>query len=90
MQPSAMLCRTQGALQLARAESATLANVKQLARAAAAAWFREAIDAEGRERRRETVKARSAESAVVASHVALDEGMSENPDLGRPDASRFV
>ncbi len=51
MRPSSILCREQEARQHALAAGSTLINVKSVANLAAAAWAKEALLAEGRERR---------------------------------------
>ena len=51
MRPSSILCRAQEARQHALAAGSTLINVKSVANLAAAAWAKEALLAEGRERR---------------------------------------
>jgi len=51
MQPTSTLCRAQEALHRARAESATLINVRAVAESAVAAWVAEGLLAEKREQR---------------------------------------
>lgn len=51
MQPSSILCRIQEAQQRDRAAGTTLANVRRVAEAAAAAWAHEALAADRREER---------------------------------------
>ncbi|NIJ18707.1 hypothetical protein FHS95_000376 [Sphingomonas naasensis] len=50
--PSSILCRAQEALQRARAAASTLTSVRKQAEIAAAAWAKEAVAAEHRERRK--------------------------------------
>lgn len=80
MYPSATLCRSQQAFQLARAAAATLGNVRSIAEKAAAAWGVEAKIADGRERRHaKTVLGRLAKEQAARE-------FSENPDRGFADA----
>ena len=83
MIPSADLCRRQQAAQLHRAESASLPNVREVARKAAAAWGVEALYAEGREPRTH-LRADAREAERLACEQ-LDCGVRENPDRGRAD-----
>ncbi|UAK26097.1 hypothetical protein [Sphingomonas nostoxanthinifaciens] len=80
--PSA-LCRAQETAQRERAANTTLANVREAAERAAAAWNREAIAAKGRERREKSRLDASDVSDVVprleGQHI---EAPSENPDRG--------
>lgn len=78
MYPSASLCRLQQELQLKRAASATLDNVRSIAEKAAAAWGVEATAAEHRERRRAKV-------IQIREAGLRDLGPSENPDRGFAD-----
>lgn len=87
MYPSARLCRDQSAIQTARAEASSLANVRKLATAAAAAWSKEGDAADKREARQETVKAQSALNALLARQAEMDRQLSENPDRGMSDRS---
>lgn len=84
MYPSAALCRAQEALQLDRAITAQLPNVRTIARRAAAAWAIEAISADKRERRKE--KTRLASASLAGEKQAPlrenDLSFSENPDRG--------
>lgn len=57
MNPSSDMCRKQEAHHIALAEAATLDNTRGVALRAAAAWAKEAEDAERREKRREAVAA---------------------------------
>jgi hypothetical protein len=77
--PSSILCRAQEALQRARAAASTLNSVRIQAEAAAAAWAKEAVAAEHRERRK---------LRVIATRDAELEsrGFSENPDRGLANA----
>ena len=72
MRPSSILCRAQEARQHALAAGSTLINVKSVANLAAAAWAKEALLAEGRERR-----------LLHRLENGLEErSFSENPDRG--------
>ena len=82
MYPSAKLCRAQEAIHISRATGAALENERTVAAKAAKAWGAEAIAAEAREFRIESVRLYRL-SAVTASRE--DSYFSENPDRG--DAS---
>lgn len=82
MNPSVTLCRTQEAFHRARAEAATLTNVRGLALSSAAAWAKEGDDAEKRDRRHEAAKAHAAQLVSQKSFARLDAELSENPDRG--------
>lgn len=86
MRPSSDLCRTQEARQRAIAADATLANVKSIANAAAAAWAKEARQADLREGRKSlTAEARGTRRPGGVDY--LFGGLpSENPDRGFADA----
>lgn len=90
MQPSAQLCRAQESRQLALATQTTLANVRDVARGAAAAWAKEAVAAEKREERKARLDATRADAAAKL-HLRFppldDRAFSENPDRGFADAS---
>lgn len=79
---SSAFCRTQEAAQTKRADLASLPNVRGLALSGAAAWAREGILAEKRERRHEAGLVREAELRTVEAFAHLDATMSENPDRG--------
>jgi hypothetical protein len=73
------LCRAQEARQHALAAGSSLINVKTVANLAAAAWAKEALLAEGRERR----LLHRQESGVVMELESDDDlPFSENPDRG--------
>lgn len=84
MYPSASVCRSQQALQLARAASATLINVRSIPETVAAAWGDEAVQAEKRELR----LAKAARPTLLARNAKddRDRGLSENPDRSFADA----
>jgi hypothetical protein len=87
MRPSSILCRAQEARQHALAAGSDLVNVKSVANLAAAAWAKEALLAEGRERRL-IDRQENGEDAHLGLHLAdpEDETFSENPDRGYSDA----
>ncbi|RYY29363.1 MAG: hypothetical protein EOP62_00550 [Sphingomonadales bacterium] len=76
MQLSSIMCRAQEAQQRARAASTTLDNVRTLATIAAAAWHKEALAADRRERRRPP-------PVLDLQMVWDDRTFSENPDRGQ-------
>lgn len=80
MQPTALLCHAQEALQRARAADTKLESVRDQANSAAAAWAKEAALAEKREARK-AAEARAAEQRVAATGRTARE-FSENPDRG--------
>jgi hypothetical protein len=90
MQPSSTLCRAQEAHHRTLAAATALSNIKTVSMAAAAAWAREAIDAERREER----MVRRHEAADATARLRLeqpipqDRGFSENPDRGFPEGER--
>lgn len=87
MRPSSILCRAQEARQHAVAAGSTLSNVRGVAKLAAAAWGKEAVLAEGRERRmlrRQAMNENSMELSAESPH-AEDLSFSENPDRGFSD-----
>jgi hypothetical protein len=88
MRPSSILCRAQEARQHALAAGSDLINVKSVANLAAAAWAKEALLAEGRERRLVHRQENGDEGAHLTLHAAdpEDETFSENPDRGFSDA----
>lgn len=79
MQPTSTLCRAQEALQLERAASSPLDSVRVQAGLAAAAWGKEAVAAEHRERRKLLVRDTTPETR--------ERGFSENPDRGYSDVA---
>jgi hypothetical protein len=82
--PSSILCRAQEALQRARAAASTLDSVRTQAEAAAAAWAKEAVAAEHRERRKlRVVATRDAQLAMAEQDTRI---FSENPDRGLANA----
>lgn len=86
MRPSSALCRTQETRQRDIAAGASLANVKTIANAAAAAWAKEAHQADLREGRKSLAdEARRAQKSDgdVSVFAPLP---SENPDRGLADA----
>jgi len=87
MQPSLTLCRAQEAHHLALSRAATLANVKAIADAAAAAWAKEGLAAEARDKRRLRSLASTAAQPLsdVLEPVELGEP-SEMPDRGNAHA----
>jgi hypothetical protein len=88
MPPSSAFCRTQESAQIKRADLATLPNVRGLALVSAAAWARESVLAEKRERRHEAGVAREAKFKAGEAFADLDAAMSENPDRGTISISR--
>lgn len=87
MRPSSTLCRAQEARQHALAAGSTLINVKSVANLAAAAWAKEALLAEGRERRLLHRQATGEEGAFAIEADSEDEdSFNENPDRGFADA----
>ena len=82
MRPSSILCRAQEARQHALAAGSTLINVRTVANLAAAAWAKEAVLAEGRERR-----LLRREESGLAPELELDDdpSFSENPDRSFAD-----
>jgi hypothetical protein len=84
MYPSVTICRTQEAIHLDRARSATLENVRAVAAKAAKAWGMEALAAEQREVRSERVRLHRLAHAPLDSPAA--DYFSENPDRGLASA----
>ncbi|MBC7987702.1 MAG: hypothetical protein H7X93_13695 [Sphingomonadaceae bacterium] len=80
MYPSSELCRAQQALQLDRAAASDLANIRDVAVGAAAAWAREAVSAEKREKRRALCGEHRATDALAKEQT--ERAISENPDRG--------
>ncbi len=79
MTATSLFCRTQQALHHERAATAPLANIRAIAKTAAAAWGREATLAEQRERR---AFDRALPTAGSLSEQREDSWFSENPDRG--------
>jgi len=86
MRFSATLCRAQQSFQRDRAANANLPNARMIAGAAAIAWEKEALSAEGREKRQSRM-------ALIADTIAADMRLSsrefdrlgsENPDREFP------
>jgi len=87
---SSAFCRIQETAQTKRADLATLPNVRALALVGAAAWAREGILAEKRERRHGAGMAHEVELRTIEAFAALDAAMSENPDRGEGSISRAI
>lgn len=83
MQLTAIMCRAQQARQLTIAANAVLPNVRVIATTAAAAWAKEALGADKRDKRAAVRQQGAMELELVARK---DSGFSENPDLGFADA----
>lgn len=79
MTATSLFCRAQQALQHDRAATAPLENIRAIAKAAAAAWGREAALAEQRERR---AFDKALPAAGSLSERREDSWFSENPDRG--------
>ena len=91
MIPSLALCRAQEAHHRAIAADALLANVRDRANAAAAAWLKEAGSAEAREER--GVKMRLVAEGIIARRGAVapsEADFSENPDRDFADGAPRV
>lgn len=87
MRPSSILCREQEARQHALAAGSTLINVKSVANLAAAAWAKEALLAEGRERRLLHRQEHPEETGLgLQMEGAEEHSFSENPDRGFSEA----
>lgn len=85
MYPSSTLCRTQEAFHRARADSATLVNVRTVAESAAAAWGHEALAAEKREARGARTRAIAdllAVQKLEAAEEAAERALGEAPEHG--------
>lgn len=80
MYPSSTLCRAQEEFHRARADAATLENVRIIAAGAAMAWGVEAVAAEKREARGLRTRALADEIAAQKAADALAAGVNENPD----------
>lgn len=89
MQPSVTLCRAQEAVHRAKAQTATLANVRRLALSSAAAWLKVGDEAEKRDRRHQLTKERAAQLIATKAFLRLDAEASENPDRGAASASKL-
>ena len=85
MRPSSDLCRAQEARQRVIAASANLANVKSIANAAAAAWAKEARQADLREGRK-SLAAEARRTHASGGSFLFDGSPSENPDRGFAEA----
>ena len=88
MRPSSILCRAQEARQHALASGSDLINVKRVANLAAAAWAKEALLAEGRERRL-LHRQETGEDTMLPLGEGVQKGdrsFSENPDRGFADS----
>lgn len=84
MELTSSMCRAQAAIQLARAASETLQNVRLIAERAAVAWDREAVAADHREARRARARTITAIEHVQNQRLFDGEDMlSENPDRGQ-------
>ncbi|MCP3733056.1 hypothetical protein M9978_21855 [Sphingomonas sp. MG17] len=88
MKPTAITCRAQQAHHLALAAAAVLPNVRGIATLAAAAWGKEALDADKRDTRA-ALRKQGVEEAALALRLELpaqdDRRFSENPDRGFAD-----
>ncbi len=86
MRLSATLCRAQQSFQRDRAASANLPNARMIAGAAAIAWEKEALSAEGREKRQRRMPliADTIAANMRLSSQEFDRLCSENPDREFP------
>lgn len=82
---SAAFCRNQEAVQLQRAASEPLANVRNIARAAAKAWNTEAVWAESRESGHVTAPRLRLTAQEQEGDRQERVSFSENPDRGFSD-----
>ncbi|WP_068084818.1 hypothetical protein [Novosphingobium rosa] len=82
---SAAFCRAQEALQLQRAASEPLENVRKIARAAAKAWNTEAAWAESRENGHVSAPRLRLSPLEQEEDLQDNEAQSENPDRGLSD-----
>ncbi|MFS2108079.1 hypothetical protein [Sphingomonas sp. 67-41] len=90
MQPTAIMCRAQQARQLTLAANAVLPNVRAIATTAAAAWAKEALDADKRDKRAAVRQQGATDAAKALELVAhKDRGLSENPDRGFADVGNI-
>ncbi|NML04167.1 hypothetical protein [Sphingomonas sp. G-3-2-10] len=86
MKPTAIMCRAQQTRQLALAANAVLPNVRDIATTAAAAWAKEALDADKRDKRTALRQQGVMDAAMALELIASkDRGFSENPDRGFAD-----
>lgn len=90
MKPTAIMCRAQQAHQLILAANAVLPNARDIAATAAAAWGKEALVADKRDKRM-ALRQQGAKKAAMALDLTSnrDRGFSENPDRGFADTGRF-
>jgi hypothetical protein len=86
MKPTAIMCRAQQAHQLTLAANAVLPNVRDIATNAAAAWAKEALDAEKRDKRTALRQQVAMDAAMAFELAAHNRSFSENPDRGFADA----
>jgi hypothetical protein len=84
MIPSSVLCRTQEDLHRRRAADTSLENVRLVANNAAAAWAKEAIAAEHREKRQTRVREFAEAASVPKAGLGGSDDLlpNENPDRG--------
>lgn len=87
MQPSSLLCRAQESLQRSRSANSLLANVRNVADKAAAAWAEEAVLAEQRESRQSRTRDVAAEMLDQKRRLRVpgDQASNENPDRGHAE-----
>ncbi|MES2496558.1 MAG: hypothetical protein V4618_10605 [Pseudomonadota bacterium] len=83
MYPSATLCRAQEAIHLDRANGSALENVRAIAVKAAKAWGIEALAAEAREARGESVRLHRLAHPPVSR--STDHYFGGNPDRSIPN-----
>lgn len=84
MYPTSNICRSQEAYHSDRAIHAELENVRILAGTAAIAWRKEALLAEGREKRQRDRRSIADATSEQDQHICRgdDQSLSENPDRG--------
>jgi hypothetical protein len=84
MIPSSTLCRTQEDLHRRRAADTSLENVRLVANNAAAAWAKEAVAAEHREKRQTRVREFAEAANALKANLDGADGLlpNENPDRG--------
>jgi hypothetical protein len=84
MIPSSALCRTQEDLHRRRAADTSLENVRLVANNAAAAWAKEAIAAEHREKRQTRVREFAEAASALKAELESGDNLlpNENPDRG--------
>lgn len=87
MQPSSLLCRAQERLQRSRSANTVLANVRNVADKAAAAWAEEALLAEQRESRQARTRDVAAEMLEEKRRAGApgELAFKENSDGGRAE-----